>query len=341
MKLKKEKGPWRITFDSNPDLCNLRCIMCDTNSIYNKSRRLDGTKRLIPFSVIENTVRDCADHIKEIIPSTMGEPLLYPDFKEIVNLCKKHEIKLNLTTNGTFPGLGVERWAHIILPVVSDVKISINGATKETAESVMTGIDFERQIENIRKLIDIRDEMMRGCSNNPTITFQVTYMKKNLEELPKILNMAIDMGVDRVKGHHLWITWPEIESESLKKDRTSILRWNETVDKLMEIKKRRGSNIKLDNFYKLNPDKENGSTPEDWTCPFLGREAWIAWDGTFNVCCAPDNLRRTLGYYGNVDETDFATLWDSDEYAKLVEKWGNYEVCKKCNMMRPKNEREY
>ncbi len=29
--------PWRITIDTNPDQCNLNCIMCDTHSIYNET----------------------------------------------------------------------------------------------------------------------------------------------------------------------------------------------------------------------------------------------------------------------------------------------------------------
>ena len=29
--------PYRITIDTNPDQCNLNCIMCDTHSIYNKN----------------------------------------------------------------------------------------------------------------------------------------------------------------------------------------------------------------------------------------------------------------------------------------------------------------
>jgi hypothetical protein len=28
----RAKGPWRITFDTNPDTCNLRCVMCEEHS---------------------------------------------------------------------------------------------------------------------------------------------------------------------------------------------------------------------------------------------------------------------------------------------------------------------
>ena len=306
--------------------------MCDTHSIYNRNKV--NRNRIMPFEIIENVVRSTHHYLKEIIPSTMGEPLLYPYFKNIVDIAKKYGIKINLTTNGTFPILGVEKWGKLILPVASDVKISINGATKETAESIMVGIDLEKQIENIEKFVELRNEIRAEKINNPTVTFQITFMERNLEELPELVKMAIDVGIDRVKGHHLWITWPELEEESLKRNKDSIRRWNIMVDKLHEIKKSYNSEIILDNIHKL-PENPHSPVPEDWVCPFLGRETWIAWDGTFNVCCAPDKLRRTFGYFGNVRDSDFMNLWNSEKYNSLIENWGNNEVCRRCNMRRP------
>jgi len=41
----------------------------------------------------------------------MGEPLLYEHFEDILALCSEHDVRLNLTTNGTFPRLGARGWA--------------------------------------------------------------------------------------------------------------------------------------------------------------------------------------------------------------------------------------
>ena len=335
---KKLSGPWRITFDTNPNMCNLRCIMCEVHSIYNKNR--PKTNRIMPFELIKKVVNSASRNgLKEIIPSTMGEPLLYPYFEDIIWLAKKHNIKVNLTTNGTFPKKGAEGWGEIILPVASDVKISINGAIKETAESIMVGVNFEKQIENTKKFIEVRDDVRKSGVNYPTVTFQVTYMERNVEELPLLLKMAVELDVDRFKGHHVWVTWPELEEESLKRDRNAIKKWNNIVEKLYETReryhKRDGRKIILDNVYKLPLESSTESIPDSWLCPFTGREAWIAWDGTFNVCCSPDDLRKTLGYFGNVNNADFMGLWNSEKYNRFIENWGNYEVCKNCNMRRP------
>ncbi|MCK4615123.1 MAG: SPASM domain-containing protein [Thermoplasmata archaeon] len=347
---RKLPGPWRITFDTNPDICNLRCIMCEEHSIYadkegaKKGARKSG-KRLMEFDIIRMVIESAAPHgLKEIIPSTMGEPLLYEHFDKIVDIVREYDLKLNLTTNGTFPGRGAEGWGEFVLPVASDVKVSISGATKETAEFIMKGIDTEKQMEDLRRFIRIRDEVRKNGMNHPTVTFQVTYMEKNLPELPDLLKLAISMGADRFKGHHLWITWPELENESLRRNAESIRRWNRTVEELYEITEKfrlpNGSKIKLDNVYKLSEKSSEKSeiVPVHWLCPFVGRESWIAWDGTFNVCCSPDNLRRSLGYFGNVKEDDFMELWNGTEYERFVRNWGSYDVCRKCNMRKPPEE---
>ena len=335
---KKMIAPWRITFDTNPDQCNLNCIMCEGHSKYKTNKK--KTNRIMDFKIIEDVVEDAVKYgLKEIIPSTMGEPLLYKDFIDLLNLIKRYKLKLNLTTNGTFPSLGAEEWGNLILPIASDIKISINGASKEVNESIMEGINFKRQIENIIKFVQIRDSIRNKGINYPTITLQATFMNRNLNEIPGLLRMAIKMGVDRFKGHHLWVTHPELERESLRKGKSDIKHWNNTVRIMNQIvqneRLKNGNKIKLDNIYSL-PYKTNSKVIQDnYICPFLGREAWIAWDGTFNVCCAPDDLRKTFGYIGNIKNTSFMEIWNSKIYGQLVESWGKHNVCKICNMRRP------
>lgn len=342
MLIEKElKAPWRITFDTNPDQCNAHCIMCEENSYYNLGKR--KTSRIMDFKIIERVIENTLKHgLKEIIPSTMGEPLLYRKFINLIKLIKRHNLRINLTTNGTFPILGVEEWAKLILPIASDVKISINGALKETNESIMKGINFNKLVSNIRNFVQIRDKIRNEGINHPTITLQATFMKRNLKELPELLRMAIKMDVDRFKGHHLWITHPELKNESLRQDWESIKQWNQIVKELYRIAKNErlanNNKINLDNIYPILYISKNDKFAEKSSCPFLGREAWIAWDGTFNVCCAPDELRKTLGNFGNVKNKNFMELWDSLTNTNLLKNWGNYDVCRICNMRKPKQD---
>ena len=109
-------GPWRITFDTNPDDCNLHCIMCEEHSPYSTLQRerikAGRPKRRMDIALIRRILEESqGTPLREIIPSTMGEPLVYRHMDEILDLCAQYGVKLNLTTNGTFPGRGAQAWA--------------------------------------------------------------------------------------------------------------------------------------------------------------------------------------------------------------------------------------
>ena len=344
MRIIKNSGPWRITLDTNPDTCNMRCIMCEEHSPHSPlqhDRRKRGTpRREMTLELVNKAVSEAAalGNLREIIPSTMGEPLLYEHFEEILALCNRYDAKLNLTTNGTFPRLGVKAWAEKIVPVTSDVKISWNGATKETQELIMLGSNWEKVLDNVKAFIAIRDEFANQSNHRCQITFQVTFMEINIAELDEIVRLAISLGVDRVKGHHLWVHFDAIEEQSMRRSPDAIRRWNRAVNQARKVaethKLPNGKHIVLENIFSLDEavleDLASGAA-----CPFLGQEAWVSAGGRFNPCCAPDAQRLTLGEFGNLNEQGFAEIWNGEAYDSLIATYGSRDLCLKCNMRKP------
>jgi MoaA/NifB/PqqE/SkfB family radical SAM enzyme len=301
---------------------------------------------MMKFSNLKQIVQECHEHgLMEVIPSTMGEPLLYPQFLEFMELISGLGLKLNLTTNGTFPRFDVDFWANTIIPVCSDIKISVNGVSPAINEDIMDGIDTEKQWENIIRFLAIRNDFARRHQKICRVTLQVTFMERNIAELPLLLKRAIAIGIDRFKGHHLWVTWPEIANENLRKNSESISRWNSMVDQLHAISQTNlrvdGNKILLENVTPCHVEKDakDAIVSSEALCPFLGREAWIAADGTFNVCCCPTDLRQQFGYFGNAFAQGLMTLWQSAQYQDFVAGWGNHANCQQCNMRRMPLER--
>ena len=318
-------SPWRITFITNPDKCNLHCKMCDTFSDDNRIRLKKSSRPEMDFAVIEKTVNLLAPHgLKEIIPSTMGEPLLYSHFEDLIDLCCRNNIKMNLTTNGTFPK-GVEFWAPKLLEVISDVKFSINGIDPEINESIMCGINTEKQLNNIEYYLNLRKKL----SKNSTITLQCTFMKSNLYELKNIILWGIGHGVDRIKGHHLWKTADSLENEMLRTKENAPL-WNTVCEECHKIAEGR---IKLENFTPVDLN-EPALDSSDTFCQFLGKELWIEYDGSYQICCCPDEVRREFGDFGNVAELSPLEMWNGGKYRNFIANWGESDNCKKCNMRR-------
>ena len=341
------EGPWRITFDTNPDDCNMSCIMCEEHSEYSPLReaRLETGRphRIMDVERIQNTVKEMVPlGLREVIPSTMGEPLLYDNFEEILEICKENNVKLNLTTNGTWPRLGPKKWADLICPVTRDVKVSWNGASKFIQEGIMKGSPLEKRLADLKDFVKIRDRMSSEGGNRCTITLQITFLEKNMAELPDLIKLAIELGLDRVKGHHLWVHFPEVLELDMRRSADSIQRWNNVVDSCKLVAKNYhktdGTRIKLDNFEKLDPDKP-GSMPDTWICPFLGREAWVNWEGGFDPCCAPDAERKKLGYFGRINSSGGMTrIWKGTQYGNLVSSYMQNETCMKCTLRRPAEE---
>lgn len=155
---------FRITLDTNPEDCNYRCIMCEEHSIYSNyiQTKLNGKHRRMPLEWLEKIFEQAHRlGVKEIIPSTMGEPLLYKHFEKIIELCNKYRIKMNLTTNGSFPklnGWNVERWAKSLVPIISDIKFSFNGVQKEIQEKIMLNSNYEKVLENIQVYVGYRNQ---------------------------------------------------------------------------------------------------------------------------------------------------------------------------------------
>ncbi len=336
-------GPWRITFDTNPDDCNLHCIMCEGFSPYStvqaERRRSGKPKRRMSIDLIRKILDDAlGTPLREIIPSTMGEPLLYHHMEDIIALCHEHSIKLNLTTNGTFPGKGAIGWAEQIVPVASDVKISWNGGMAATHESIMLGVRWRQVVQNVRDFISVRDNHAKEGRNRCRVTFQMTFLETNVGELADIVKLAAELGVERVKGHHLWVHFRETEGLSMRRSPEAISRWNYSVaDAVRAADTYRlpdGEKVLLDNIYPLDSSAVVNLAPNA-PCPFLRNEAWVSAEGRFDPCCAPDSLRRTLGYFGNLHEQTLREIWQGESYRHLRETYHNYPLCRSCNMRRP------
>lgn len=202
----------------------------------------------------------------------------------------------------------------------------------------MIGANWEKVLENARTFIAVRDAHAAHGGNRCRVTFQLTFLEANVGELADTVRLAIDLGVDRVKGHHLWVHFDEIKKQSMRRDPSAIRRWNEAVFKAREAAVERtlpnGQYILLENIFPLDEDAVDDLAPGG-QCPFLGQEVWVSAMGRFDPCCAPDAQRRTLGEFGNLHERGLMEIWNGDAYRELMATYRNRSLCLGCNMRKP------
>lgn len=276
----------------------------------------------MPLEILQKALSEAKNAgVKEIIPTTMGEPTLYKYFPNIVEFCKSNGIKLNLTTNGS--QLFTKRYDEAymrenLLSVLSDIKISFNSLDSKINESIMRNSDTLATLERIERLISLRDSYNKRVS----ITLQVTFMKSNVDSIIPLIEYAIAKGINRIKGHQLWITHKELKHEALHTDIESRQKWNELTKKLAPYKEK----IRLENFTPLETSTD--SAPK--VCPFLGKELWVNYKGDISVCCAPDTSRKELGSFGNIADSTLLQVLESRQYQNLLQTYQEKEVCKQC-----------
>jgi MoaA/NifB/PqqE/SkfB family radical SAM enzyme len=325
-------GPRRITFVTSPARCNLRCSACRDHSPFRDRAPASGELTLdLVAGVIEE---ERGRGLVEVIPSTRGEPLLWPGFAALASLCEERGVLLNVTTNGTFPRLGARSWAARLAGAASDVKISWNGARAASAEALMEGLSFEAALDGVRALVAARDARRARGERATRVSFQVTARERNVEEIPEIVALAAALGVDRVKVNQLQVHFPALAGEDLRRSPASRARWNTAVAAAHEVARHhagRGRAIALENLVELGA----AAGPPAGPCPFLGREAWILQDGSFAPCPAPAALDGRMGEFGSVTHTTLAEIWEGAPYRDLVASAATRAECASCALRRP------
>ena len=168
--------------------CNLSCIHCRASAEHGPhSGELDTRASLRLLDQIEKLG-------KPIVILTGGEPLLRPDIFDIAKYGTAKGLRMVMAPNGT---LITERSARQMSDAgIQRISISLDGATKATHDR-FRGVDgaFEGALHGIRLAKDTGIEFQI----NTTIT------KTNLDEIPRIQELAIELGA---VAHHIFLLVP-------------------------------------------------------------------------------------------------------------------------------------
>lgn len=269
--------------------------------------------------------------LRELIPSTLGEPLLWAGLPAVAEAARAAGVALNVTTNGTWPGRGAARWAELLCPAARDVKLSWNGATAAVAAAIMPGLDLGRAVEDLAAFLAVRDALAAGGGRRCTVSFQVTAQEANVAELAGIVALAARLGVDRVKLNHLQVGDPGLAGASLRRSPEAIGRWNAAV-RAARAAAAAAPGLALENAVELAPDP--AAPAPRGPCPFVGREAWVHWDGRLAPCPHPAAARGELGDFGSVAREPLGALWEAPALRAFVAGWERHPVCATCAFRR-------
>ena len=74
------------------NICNMNCSFCP------ETKRAKAFMKCEDFEHVLNEIEPFTDYVYLHVK---GEPMLHPNLKEILSLCEKYNLKVNISTNGT------------------------------------------------------------------------------------------------------------------------------------------------------------------------------------------------------------------------------------------------
>lgn len=274
---------WRLTLLTNPDKCNLACPLC----FLNQKGTPFGMGEM-PFHIIKSAISRYKESLKEIIPSTMGEPLLYSHFSSLQKLCIEEKILINLTTNGSFPYHQSSLARTLLLQSCSDIKISLMAFSEGVFSKLMPGLSLSEWKQNVSSLSSLRKNMLKESSRISTLSLQVTLNKFNIDSVKEIIEYAASQEIARIK----WNV-PVFLSSAPANFKEEYGLPSGVLNELKENIRNLSSEYSLQSagslFFNSSADLKSK------TCPFQG-ELWVYPDGSESHCPNPE---RRFGNHQN------------------------------------------
>ena len=134
--------------------CNLNCLMCNTKMQERpySSMKPEVFERII-LQLKETGIKTAGLH-------TVGETFVYKDLETLFEIAERHDFTLWVSTNGHFPER-IEEIYGKFPKILNDIRISVDGACKETFERIRVGGSFDKVIESF----EVVHRLNRGKQN--------------------------------------------------------------------------------------------------------------------------------------------------------------------------------
>jgi MoaA/NifB/PqqE/SkfB family radical SAM enzyme len=233
-----------------------------------------------------------------------AEPLLNPDISSILDVCRENKIIVEFITNGM---LLTPQISKMILGCSSKIHISFGGSNKKTFEAIRQGADFELICENIRHLSKLKKS---NKNQYPDIWLNPILMKRNIHELPEIIELAKELGCQGVACSHLILDSNALIEESLffhKQECNAYLQKAEMLASIYKISLIRPESFTLES----NTKEKTNENMEAWKkCRFLWNYAILGIDG---IMPCPSN--EEIDFDGDIVRNKFMDVWNNDWYA--------------------------
>ncbi len=304
--------------------CNLRCVMCGRNAAAFRPTIFDP-EWLTIFEPVTPL-------IEEVTLMGWGEPTIHPRFPHFLEWAGQFGLRKYFCTNG----MRLKDLEDDIFAAHTEIlAVSLDGANSRTTEQIRRGADFGHIIGGLER---IANRKARRGLDYPYMNFVFTAMNRNIRELPQVVRLAAELGLEEVKAVYFTAFSEAMADETLHERREL------TADIFgisAELAESLGVALKLPHL----PGEDPAGEACHKTCYTAWRDLFLGSDGAFRPCMSTSVKLFQVGQYQN-----FEDLWNSAELAahrRSVNGEGMADSCRNCyqssyaNWNRPESFRQY
>lgn len=268
--------------------CNFNCSYCCSKEL---------TKKHIEPEVFENIINKF-NNIEHISLQGEGEPLMHPDFFEIVEITKKYQpnSKISIVSNGSLIGNYVDKIAQSAIDVLH---ISIDTANPKLFKEVRKGGDLNKIVNNIKLL-------KKKCDESLKIGIASVILKSNLKELDKLFELYKDLDLNAGIRFQSLVELDFYANKYDSKISNERVNQNELYQYYLTLlndnEKRNILNTNAKDFIQDLYSSEKGSK----NCPWLKNALFINSFAEVSGCCG---IKDTLNFgFGNIEKVDLEII---------------------------------
>ncbi len=241
--------------------CNLRCKSCYFSDD-EKRKELKGVFKPEEINKIASAFFSRAIRLQI---GCGAEPTLYKYNPELIRLGKKYKVSyISLTSNANL--LTNESIINLLDAGLDELTISIHGVTKETYENLMTNASFDKLMEVMQFLTDLKPKYPKF-----KLRLNFTINNQNVEELINFFDVYGKFKMDILQLRALRNIGGKIRSVDTTND-FKVMFKNALFKLKAECKKRNVAFIKPDEFLAEN---DESAEPESASyCNISPRTVW-------------------------------------------------------------------
>ena len=279
--------PRRLVFELT-NACNLNCVMCGRNAADFKPTVFDMD--------VFRSFEPLMDTVEEVTLMGWGEPTIHPHFNEMLEIINRHSARKYFCSNG----MNLKKIKDAIFDYKVDVfAVSLDGATDETNSRIRRGSKIDVITEDLKDIVRIKKE--RGLKY-PWINFVFCAMKSNIHELPDLVRLAAEIGLDEVKVVYLTVFENDLMHETLWGSEEEV---REVFEEAMKIGDELGIALKLPHY--VGEDVAGDKLHKD--CFVSWRDFFLGSDGYVRPC-----MSTPVKFFEYDKDKDFMEMWNSKEY---------------------------